>query len=216
MIKKLGYSLLIVLLLTGSFYSNVEAKTPNVKDCIENEKDCSEPSSTEVSEEGNGQELDSGSNSSLFLNLVKMVFALFLVLALIYFFLKFINKRNTLHKQKTLQNLGGISVGPSKSVQIIRVGSRYYLIGVGDNVEMLKEITDETLIEEIVNDTDEKDNIRFNTFISNLLKKSETNQESTNSSEKNFKKLFSDELASLKESRNNLMEQHKPRKDSHE
>src|SRR5699024_8030663 len=214
-VKKLGYSLLFVLLLMGSFYSDVEAKTLNVKDCIENGEDCSEPSSTEISEEENEQELNSRSNSSLFLDLVKMVFALLLVLALIYFFLKFINKRNTLHQQRALQNLGGISVGPSKSVQIIRVGSKYYLIGVGDNVEMLNEITDEKLIEELINDL-EKDNIRFDKFLSNLSRISKTRKESTNSTEKNFKKMFSDELASLKENRNDLKKQHETRKDNHE
>ena len=213
--KKLGYSLLFVLLLMGSFYSDVEAKTPNVKDCIENGEDCSEPSSTGISEKENEQELNSRSNSSLFLDLVKMVFALLLVLALIYFFLKFINKRNTLHQQRALQNLGGISVGPSKSVQIIQVGSKYYLIGVGDNVEMLNEITDENLIEELVNDL-EKDNIRFDNFLSNLSKISKKRKESTNSSEKNFKKMFSDELASLKENRGDLKKQHETRKDNHE
>src|SRR5699024_11906226 len=90
---------------------------------------------------------------------------------------------------RALQNLGGISVGHSKSVQIIQVGSKYYLIGVGDNVEMLNEITDENLIEELVNDL-EKDNIRFDNFLSNLSKISKKRKESTNSSEKNFKKMF--------------------------
>src|SRR5699024_5748380 len=213
--KKLGYSLLFVLLLMGSFYSDVEAKTPNVKDCIENGEDCSEPSSTGISEKENVQELNSQSNSSLYIDMEKMLITLLLVLAFIYFFLKFINKRNTLHQQRALQNLGGISVGPSKSVQIIQVGSKYYLIGVGDNVEMLNEITDENLIEELVNDL-EKDNIRFDNFLSNLSKISKKRKESTNSSEKNFKKMFSDELASLKENRGDLKKQHETRKDNHE
>src|SRR5699024_8290130 len=140
-------------------------------------------------------------------DLVKMVFALLLVLALIYFFLNFINNRNTLHQQRALQYVGGISVGLSKSVQIIQVGSKYYLIGVGDYVEMLNEITDDNLIEELVNDL-EKDNIRFYNFLSNLSKISKKRKESTNSSEKNFKKMFSDELASLKENRGDLKKQH--------
>lgn len=42
-----------------------------------------------------------------------------------------------------MQNLGGISVGSQKSVQLVKVGNSLYLVGVGEDVNMLKEITDE-------------------------------------------------------------------------
>lgn len=81
---------------------------------------------------------------SLAISIVKTIVLLGLILFLIYFLLKLLNKKNRLFQQsKTLENLGGISLGQNKSIQVIRVGEKMYLIGVGDNVELLQEVSDE-------------------------------------------------------------------------
>lgn len=218
-IKKLSISALIILLFLGGVDTKVEAESPNVKDCIENNEGCADPSTNEINDTSNEIQADSVDKDSqlLIVDLIKMVVALFLVLALIYFLLKFLNKRNNLTQQKSLQNMGGISVGPSKSVQIIKVGSRLYLIGVGDNVEMLGEITDEALINELLAESDEKDNFQIGTILSRLSKsKSKQDGSLTHPTDQQFKKMFSNELASLKENRNDLIKQHKMRKDNYE
>src|SRR5699024_11744787 len=61
------------------------------------------------------------SSDLLGLNIVKMVFALLLILALIYTLLCFLKKRRSYEKAGSLENIGGISVGQQKSVQIIRI-----------------------------------------------------------------------------------------------
>lgn len=214
--KKLSLSMIILLLFFGGFHTHAEAKSPNAKDCIENPEDCSEPAVEKEDNIGeNMTESTKTGNQSLIVDLVKMALALLLVLALIYFLLKLLNKRNNLSQQKSLQNLGGISVGPSKSIQIIKVGTKLYLIGVGDNVEMLQEITDESLIEELSSESSEQGNLQIGTFISNLSKlKPKTKNESTHPTDQQFKELFSNELASLKENRNHLIKQYKTRKDN--
>ncbi|WP_010286386.1 flagellar biosynthetic protein FliO [Kurthia massiliensis] len=86
---------------------------------------------------------------------VKIIFALIFVIALLYGVLRFLNSRNTKYQHsKMMQNLGGISLGAQKSVQIVKIGHSLYLVGVGDNVNMLKEITD---------DNEKKHSLRYTT-----------------------------------------------------
>ncbi len=62
---------------------------------------------------------------SLAISIVKTIVLLGLILFLIYFLLKLLNKKNRLFQQsKTLENLGGISLGQNKSIQVIRVGEK--------------------------------------------------------------------------------------------
>lgn len=86
--------------------------------------------------------------SNLFIDFVKIVFALLLVLALIYLLYRFAAKRTgKFRTRNALKNLGGVSVGTNRSVQLIRVGNEVMVIGVGDTVQLLKEISDPAEIE---------------------------------------------------------------------
>ena len=42
-----------------------------------------------------------------------------------------------------MKNLGGLSLGAQKSAQLIQIGNRLYIVGVGDNITLLKEIDNE-------------------------------------------------------------------------
>ena len=56
-----------------------------------------------------------------------------------------------------MKNMGGISLGQQKSVQLVVIGNQYYLIGVGDDIRLLKEITDRTEIETLTEYYEEVD-----------------------------------------------------------
>src|SRR5699024_9177024 len=127
-------------------------------DCLDNAEDCEEENLDPEIEAGDENDflIEEQSNDSLLLNLIRMFFALFLVLALIYIAIRFLGKRNNLFNHaRSMENLGGISVGPNRSIQIVRVGGKYYLIGVGENVELLEEITDQQLIDSLVKDQEQ-------------------------------------------------------------
>ena len=49
-----------------------------------------------------------------------------------------------------MKNMGGISLGQQKSIQLVVIGEAYYLIGVGDDIRLLKEITDTEEINKLV------------------------------------------------------------------
>ncbi len=189
---------------------DVNASPENVMDCIEAEENCDEEiTNVEPQENKNILSEDSNQGSVLF-DLIKMFFALILVLALIYIVLKFLNQRNKLTpKGKMLENIGGISLGQSKSIQIIRVGPKVYLIGVGDDINLLEEITDEEMKQELINNM----NTSNETMISSLLPSFGSSDAKTNN-KNDFKRLFSNELEKLKQNRNDLIR--KQKEDKHE
>jgi len=202
-------------LVTVLFWQETLAATNSVTDCMKDETNCAETDdSTNQTEESHndivGEEENSG---SLVFELVKMFFALLLVLALIYFLLKFLNKRNNFNRVKALENLGGISVGQHKSIQIIRIGSKLYLVGVGDNVEMLQEITDEAVKQDILRSKDATGStLPTGALLSSLIPGKKATK--TGLAETDFKNLFAKELDNLKENRKKMINRRK--EDSHE
>ena len=82
---------------------------------------------------------------------IKVFLALLFVLGLLLFVLRFLNKRNMNYQQNSMiQNLGGQSLGAQKSVQLLQIGNKIYIVGVGDDVQLLKVISDSEEIEQIL------------------------------------------------------------------
>lgn len=213
-IYALGAGILFFLLLPISV--GAEA---NVLDCLENEEECNEKEvnidneqpQPDVNDEDtimdNNNEFlveDEANNSSMGWQIVRLIIGLALVLGLVYVVLKFLGKRNGFNQQPGfLRNVGGVSVGANKSVQIIRVGNKYYLIGVGDNVELLEEIDDPETIEQLVDQSIEKDTDALSFF------SREKNNKGNKTSGKSFDQLLTRELKSIRKNRQNLINKHK-------
>lgn len=181
-------------------------------DCMEeNAADCEqlEEETTDLNPENEEIFAETEQSGSLILDIVKSFFALILVLALIYTVLKLLNNKNKFTSQgKVLENLSGISVGPNKSLQLVRIGSKVYLIGVGENVQLLDEITDEEMKTELINQATADKGSNVNTFISSLIP-----SKSDSSNKKDFNQLFSNELEKLKENRKQLIKKQKEEHD---
>lgn len=200
----------ILSIITLFFYygSTAYAESEYVDECLEFPENCEEiiePDAEPDNEEAEllGQENNS---SSLLLEIIKFFFALLLVLALIYLFLYFLKKRqNAGGRLKTLEHVGGVSVGQNKSVQLVRFADRIYVIGVGDDVTLLQEIKDKALIEDILKDKDEQ----IPDFTVNSLFESIFKQKNNEQGKSDFANLFQKELSNLKESRKNMISRHK-------
>ncbi|MFB4162678.1 flagellar biosynthetic protein FliO [Alteribacillus sp. JSM 102045] len=138
---------------------------------------------------------------SAFAILLQLVLALGAVIAIMYFLLKFINKRTQrFQSNQTMQNLGGVPLGQNKSVQLIKVGDRLLVVGVGDSIQLLKEIENEEL-EELLSSYDGSEpswGEKGASYLSRLLKKSPSHDESETSS---FQKVFKDQLGEMKQTR---------------
>ena len=207
----------IILCMFVIFFGNVEihsfAKDKNVKDCIETDEDCIEE--VEQPAEGlqstNEDSIENIQSTSLIFNVIKMIVALLLVLALIYVLLIFIKKRNKLTQQvKVLDNLGGISVGPNKSIQLVRIGEKVYMIGVGDTVELLQEITDASVIDDLLNQ--EEHPIKPMSFLKLKLRRNSSNDENQ-SAEHPFTDTLQQELNKLKSNRHQMIQTSKAKDD---
>lgn len=68
-----------------------------------------------------------------------------------YVALKFINKKMAVSSNQTMEIVSGLALSQSKGIYIIRILESYYVVGLGDDVRMLKEITDEAEVEALIN-----------------------------------------------------------------
>ncbi|WP_430785911.1 flagellar biosynthetic protein FliO [Virgibacillus flavescens] len=214
LLNKISICIFLIVCYIGIGQVEVSAEAPNAKECIEGNVDCGNLENQGSNE--NSDEASKKENDSLLFMLVKMFFALVLVLALIYLLLKFLSKRNKLFSQvKALENVGGVSVGQNKSIQIIRIGDRLYVVGVGDNVELMHEITDEAEKQEILQNNKQSTNFQSGSFLSSLFSH-KNNGESSNQPKSDFKNLFAGELDKLKNGRSKMINHHKRKGDKHE
>ncbi|EME74282.1 flagella biosynthesis regulatory protein FliZ [Bacillus sonorensis] len=115
----------------------------------EKEKDKAEKTSGNSLKEETETETPSPSVSIF--DFVKMIGALLFVIFLIYALVKFMNKRNKLLKPfQYVENIGGTALGQNRSVQLVKVGNKVLVVGVGENIQLLKEIDDEEDVKDIL------------------------------------------------------------------
>lgn len=213
----------IIIMSLFEFTTASQAKTPYVGDCFGDDvgPEClEEEDSKDIDEDKTDDDTTppvlAGQNQtgSLVFDIIKTVFALLLILALIYILIKFLGKRNKLFNQvKALENLGGISVGQNKSIQIVRIGEKVFIVGVGDNVELLQEIDDEDLIHDLLH-SDVQGDFQVNDLVRSIFKqKTDKNDRLNEEPQQKFKSLFSNELEKLKENRLTIKNQQKKKED---
>ncbi len=217
--KRTVWACMLIVLLHLILSPDSAEAAASVEDCLK-EGAAQSDECKDMNEAGNQQEntppgdsADSAAGgTSTFLNLVKLALALVVVLGLIYVLLKFLNKRNRLFQQvRAMENIGGIALGNNKSVQIVRVGEKVFMLGVGDNVDLLTEIKDEQTIELTEQDQQE---MKASALLANILpsrKQQEEKQQEDKPEQKesasNFQDLFKEEIGKLKQSRNRLKQQ---------
>jgi flagellar protein FliO/FliZ len=98
----------------------------------------------ETSKKQNIETVQPTEGESTFFMIVKLVFMLAVVLGILFLVLRFIQKKSVSFQDgKNLQSLGGIGIGQNRSVQLIKTGNSILVLGVGDTVTLLKEITEE-------------------------------------------------------------------------
>lgn len=211
----------IVLFLTSLFFLSivtqpVYAEQPSsVLDCLENEEDCEEeqiesPEETNDTNDGDLVGGDSFQSTSLFFNVLKMIVALLFVLALIYGIVLVLKKRNKLMQHNDLiENLGGISVGQNKSIQLIRIGSHIYVVGVGDHVDLMLEVTEPEVIEALL---DQENKEGQESLLGQLFQRERKNREDN----EQFFNQLKNELNKLQTNRNKLVQNRQKKDDEHE
>ncbi|WP_231506334.1 flagellar biosynthetic protein FliO [Paenibacillus sp. UNC451MF] len=74
---------------------------------------------------------------------VKVVFFLIVIIGIFFVIVKFLSQKNKSLFGRSLRSLGGVPLGPNKSIQVVEIGRSLYIVGVGDNVQLIEKINDE-------------------------------------------------------------------------
>lgn len=214
MMKKLLSLIILFFFTINVLVLSAETKDDSVNDFFnQDQTDSIEPGSEDqiLDQEDGGEDqppLLNNQTPNLFGLIVKVVLVLALIIGLIYILLKIFNQTSRFNKQgESLINLGGLSLGSNKSVQMIKVGEQVYLIGVGDNVSILTEITDEDFKQQVL-EKRETPSLSINTIVNQFNIKKRTNKPNHQQAEidvnDNFAALFKGELDTMKEKRKEI------------
>lgn len=111
------------------------ASNPSVTDWITNDSPVEQPEEVPTS---------ASTDRSLASIIGALVFYTLLIVGLIYLLIRFLaTRQRSLQTNQLVQVMGGGSVGQQKSVQLVKVGNQVLVVGIGDDVTLLKEIDDE-------------------------------------------------------------------------
>ncbi|MGI2328533.1 flagellar biosynthetic protein FliO [Planococcus sp. YIM B11945] len=151
-------ALILFSFLTVSIPQPVQAEDPNVVEWLEDEKPDAEVEETAdpvVTED-----------KSLTVIIGKLVLYTLLILGMIYGLIKFLALRQKkFQPNQAVKLMGGTPLGNNKSLQLVKVGAQVYLIGVGDQVTLIKEISDTDEIQTIEKDLDNQTTILSNPLV---------------------------------------------------
>lgn len=209
------FRLVIALLFTFLFMTPTDITLASqnslmVTECLQNQNPdaCEDTQAPADQEKSNSEAVGLGP-----WDYIKMLFALIFVLALLLFVLKFINKKSMNYQQNSLvRNIGGISVGAQKSIQLLHIGDKLYIVGVGDNVQLIKEINNPDEVQQLVAFYNEKQSFgSASPHILELLKKLKPNQNESESKkdDSNFGDIFNKKLLDIKKERQHELEKWK-------
>ncbi|WP_088105103.1 flagellar biosynthetic protein FliO [Halalkalibacter urbisdiaboli] len=144
----------------------------------------------------------------------QMLGALAFVIFLLYVILRFINKRTRAFRStQLLQNVGGVPLGANRSVQLVKVGNRVLVVGVGETIQLLKEIEDESEIKQLMTQQQEQFSQidipinKMTSWINRRLRGEDSTYVEANSSPKNqdaFKALLSKQLSDVSKSQKQI------------
>lgn len=150
-----SYFLTIPLILAALFFSallsapSVQA-SPNVVEWLNNE----EPTEETPEESIDVVPVEEKSLAGI---IVQLVLYTLLIVAMIYGLIKFLAARQkNFQPNQAVKLMGGTPLGNNKSLQVVKVGGQMYLIGVGDEVTLIKEFSDAAEISGIEKDFEQQ------------------------------------------------------------
>jgi flagellar protein FliO/FliZ len=163
----------------------------------------------------NNQDTDATQDINTFTTFLKFIFALVLIVFLIYWLLKFINKQTkAIQNNHLIQSLGGVGLGPNRSVQVVKIGNKVMVLGVGEDVQLLGEIADEEELKKILAASDHTTNSLpiKNKIFSEIINKITQKQEKKSP----FSKILESQLAGIKEKRQEALKSLEKKGDQNE
>ncbi|MCZ8512359.1 flagellar biosynthetic protein FliO [Paenibacillus filicis] len=75
--------------------------------------------------------------------IVKVIVFLILIIGIFLLVMKLISKKTGFLSGRAIRSLGGVPLGQNKSIQIVEIGKSLYIVGVGQEVQLLEKIDNE-------------------------------------------------------------------------
>ncbi len=145
-----------------------------------------------------------------FIDFLNVLFALFLVLLLLYVTLRFIKKKNqTFGLTKNMMNLGGTSLGGNRSVQLVKIGDRILVVGVGEDIQLLKEIDSKEEVQHILSEqqNDFQQMLQPTDIFNKIITKIKESIKDRDVKNESFKAVLDTQLKDLSKGRKKLMQE---------
>ncbi|WP_438350147.1 flagellar biosynthetic protein FliO [Paenibacillus sp. FA6] len=135
------------------------------------------------------------------LNLVYVIVVLAVIVVLIVFLIRFLGSKNkSWFSNPMIRILGGVGIGPNKTLQVIELGNSVYLVGVGEDISLIDKISDPNEVATILAALEEEAVGKSNLlppFLSRLISKArrdETPQEMEHENDISFHEVFDSKI----------------------
>ncbi|MNY02399.1 Flagellar biosynthesis protein, FliO [compost metagenome] len=151
-----------------------------------------------------------GSTDSLFM-VAKVILVLIFMIILFYVLMRFVAKKNKGNLfGNSIRSLGGVPLGQNKSIQIVEIGRSLFVVGVGENIQLLDKIIDADEVAYITEllETSQDDRLGFSSvskWLNKLpLKKKDVVEEVELTT--SFQQVFQDRLRRVTDRNKNVEE----------
>jgi len=197
-------SFLMVIVPLNNTVSFAAQSSPTVNQCLgqQNSSKCDDNSKKRSQQDISS--IDKPSNLTFF-DYIKMIFSFLFVMGLLFLVLYWIKRNGTsFSKNELVKSIGGKSIGSNKSVQLLKIGSSIYVVGVGENVTLLKEIDEEEEKALITKQFEDKFNNDLK--VPKWLEKFTNRDGNVDKKQtQSFQSLFKEQLSSLNERKKSLL-----------
>jgi flagellar protein FliO/FliZ len=93
---------------------------------------------------------DLGTGVQSFYLVLKVLFFLAIIIGLFLILIRLVAKRNQGGAfGRPIRSIGGVPLGQNKSIQIVTIGKSLYIVGVGDNIQLLEKIDNAEEVSEL-------------------------------------------------------------------
>jgi flagellar protein FliO/FliZ len=193
-----GFAVAILFMMVIGIPASVAAEEPNVMDWLEEEQPEPDGQIVEENEPETNAGLNETNEKSPMLLIGQLIFYTLLIIIMIYALIKFLaSRQKKLNPNQAIQLVGGTALGNNKSLQLVKVGGKIYLLGVADQITLIKEFASEDEL-----DLSGGNQGKSALFASSLL--GLTKKQSDSQSKGQFEQLFTQSLDKQKEKQNQL------------
>lgn len=148
------YSLVIAFLLLfslGMSYAGQAQEPTSVYDAIEGGKGQAPAEQPSTGSKAPGLDKE----ESILPSLVKLIVSFAFIIILIFLLLRFwTHKTRAIQTRGPFRLIGGLPLGTNRSMQVVQFGKTIYVLGVGENVQLLQTIQPGEEYDSIISDLD--------------------------------------------------------------